>query len=97
MFDLAKTDVFRDGDIILTIRPGHDPERLEQYMEAFKALGMEVHAYSDRGDHRQYMLVPDREALMEIHRESCRNSAGSIFANVDITKLAGAVSGEPVV
>lgn len=96
MFDLAKMDVFRDSDIILTVKPGHDAERLKLYLDAFEKLGMEVHAYSDRTDHVQYMLVPDRPALIEQLHQSCRNSLGGIHLG-ELQQVKGALPGELVV
>uniref|UniRef100_A0AB39CCL3 Uncharacterized protein n=1 Tax=Pseudomonas phage RVTF4 TaxID=3236931 RepID=A0AB39CCL3_9VIRU len=97
MFDLSKADLFRDSDIIITVKTEHCDERLKVYLDKFKELGMEVHAYSDRGCHRQYMLVPDREALQEQLHASCRNSAGGIFPDEFAKGLISAVSGEQVV
>lgn len=97
MFDLTKAnDIFRDSDIILTIRPGIDDEKFKLCLDMLEKAGMEVHAYSDRGDHRQYLLVPDRAELQERIHESCRNSMGTIFGD-KLKQLAGTVPGEPVV
>jgi len=94
MFNLVEMDVFRETDIILTVKTTHCDERLQLYLEKLKELGMEVHAYSDRGDHRQYLLVPDRDKLHEQLLQSCRNSAGSLFPDAIIKTP---VPGEPVV
>lgn len=93
MFDLTKAnDIFRDTDMVISVRPGIDDEKFKLCLDLLEKAGMEVHAYSDRGDHRQYLLVPDREVLQEQLYESCRNSMGTI-----LSQLEGAIPRESVV
>lgn len=79
MFDLAKADIFRDCDILLTVKAEMAPAKLQVVLDEFEKIGMNVYAFSDRGDHKQYVLVPDIEALREQHHESCRNSLAGVF------------------
>lgn len=95
MFDLATADIFRDTDLIISVRRNHDEERLKLYLDTFEALGLQPHAYSDRGEYLQYLLVPDREELLERIHQSCRNSLGSISLG-ELKQVQGALPGELV-
>lgn len=79
MFNLVKADTFRDCDIILTVKPDMEPTKLQTVLEELSKIGMNVYAYSNREDHKQYMLVPDIEKLREQHQESCRNSLAMVL------------------
>lgn len=79
MFDLTQMDVFRESDVILTVKTGHDPNKVLETLGQLNKAGLEVYAFSDRGDHKQYLLVPDIEVLRERNLESCRNSLAGVF------------------
>jgi hypothetical protein len=75
VIDLATNDTFRPGDVLCSFRKD-DKETETKFMELMKAQGMEVWAFSDRGDYFQYLLVPDAEARRIVALNSDRNSLG---------------------
>ncbi|WDS62105.1 hypothetical protein [Pseudomonas phage D6] len=79
MFDLSTVDVFRPGDVVVTFRKD-DNDTVKKYIEIMKAQGMEIWAYSDRGDHMQYLLVPDIEERKAASLASDQNSASGLFS-----------------
>jgi hypothetical protein len=75
MFDLAKSDVFKEGDVIVTFKEGDD-ETKTKIIRTMSDLGLQQWAYSKRVDDgcEQYLFVSDYDQRKEDHLRSCMNS-----------------------
>lgn len=73
MFDLVKSDLFNEGDVIVTFKPG-DNETKTKVIAALKEAGLNQWGYSNRADHEQYLFVGDYDKRKDDHLRSCMNS-----------------------
>lgn len=91
MFDLSTIDTFRPGDVVVTFRKD-DKVTEKKFLETMHEQGMEVWAYSDRGDHLQYLLVPDIEERRAVAQASDRNSASGMFSEEAVTEIRAKIN-----
>jgi len=78
VFDLAAVDIFRPGDVVCSFRKD-DNETVKKFAEVMQQQGMEIWAYSDRGEYYQYLFVPDAEARRAVALASDQNSLAGII------------------
>lgn len=101
MFDLSTIDVFKAGDVLCSFRKG-DETTANTFLDLMKSKGMEIWAFSDRGEYVQYLLVPDIAMRRAIAIASDQNSAGGLIGGdlkdlIGVTAREGTFSGKLVV
>lgn len=60
MFDLSKSDLLHPGDVVVTFAVGDTLTR-DTVLATLIEKGYDQWAFSDRGDHLQYLMITNRE------------------------------------